>query len=387
MLDNHSAVRTRHVLFIGGFDPKGASSFYQQHKAELERYSALSGIAHTITARHRIDTISHEWTTTAEQTTGKVTTVFEYLAWDDVVRELWARSPLELSRRGLSSLWSFIVTGSMLRLHKLAPATVRAALFPYALVLLALLTVIGISIFTHWLLLQTGYSRSLVIMGTALVTALTTMLVWRGLKGVPSTWFLRVVDFASTHAQGKSQTLEMRLDTWSNRICTLLAKTHADEVLVVGYSAGSGLAVSVLARVVRQVPNSQSARLNLLTLGNCVPVAAVQPSGLVVRAELATLGASSIPWLDYTSPIDWGAFPLNDPVTIFAPQMHGVEVLRRFVSPQFHLLFSPATYQLLKKNKYRVHQQYLQCPELIGTYDYFAMIYGTNTLRHRIAKL
>jgi hypothetical protein len=387
MLGSPSGVRTRHVLFIGGFDPKGVSSFYQQHKLELQRYSALSGIAHTLSARQKVDEHRHQWTTSAQHPTGATSTVFEYLAWDDVVRGLWARSPLELSRRGLRSLWSFIVSGSMVRLHKLAPATVRAALFPYALVLLALVAVYISALFTYWVLAQTVSAYSLVATGTALVAVLTTLLAWYGLKRVPSTWFLRVVDFASTQAEGKSKALEMRLDTWSTRICTVLQDTTADEVLVLGYSAGSSLAASVLARVVAQSPKQHSAHLNLLTLGNCAPVAAALPSGTVVRAELATLGASGLAWLDFTAPIDWGAFPLSDPIAVFTPQVHNVNALRRFASPQFHLLFSPTTYQLLKKNKYRVHQQYLQCPELIGTYDYFAMIYGTNTLRHRIDKL
>lgn len=387
MLGDTPKVRTRHVLFIGGFDPKGASSFYQQHKIELAQYSALSGTAHTLSTRQRVDENRHEWTTVANHATGSTSTIFEYLAWDDVVRGLWARSPLELSKRGLRCLWNFIVSGSMVRLHKLAPATVRAALFPYALVLLAMVVIFSGATFTHWGLTQTGSSSALTMVGAALVTVLTTVLAWQGLKRVPSTWFLRVVDFATTQAEGKSKALEMRIDIWSTRICTLLGTSQADEILLVGYSAGSSLAASVLARVVTRLAQDHGERLNLLTLGNCVPVAAALPSGAVVRAELVSLAASNVAWLDYTAPIDWGAFPLSDPIAVFTPQAHSTSALRRFVSPQFHLLFSPATYQLLKKNKYRVHQQYLQCPERIGTYDYFAMLYGASHLRQRIAKI
>jgi hypothetical protein len=383
--DSQASVRKRHVFFMGGFDPKGASSFYQQHRAELARYSTLSGVPHSLGPRQRVDAFSQTWTTQAQHTPEPVNTVFEYLVWDDVVRSLWARSPMALARQGLQSLWEFSVGGSIRRLHALAPATAYAALFPYALVLLALMGVIGASALAYTLLTLLAHSSGVVALATALVAAVATAVAWRGLKSVPTTWFLRVVDFANTLANRKSAALEGRLDAWCTRLCTVLADNPADEVLVVGYSAGSSLAVSLLARVVAQAPAHQSARLNLLTIGNCIPVAAALPAGKLVRADLASLSGSNIVWVDYTSPIDWGSYPLCDPIAIFAPHAPVSGALRRFVSPQFHLLFSPATYRALKKNKYRVHQQYLQCPERIGAYDYFAMLYGAHNLRDRFA--
>jgi hypothetical protein len=383
--DSQASVRTRHVFFIGGFDPKGASSFYKQHRAELVHYSTLSGVAHTLGPRQRVDAFSQTWATQAQHSPEPVHTVFEYLVWDDVVRSLWARSSLALARQGVRSLWDFSLGGSIKRLHALAPATAYAALFPYALVLLALMGVMGASAVAYALLTLLSHSSGIVALGTVLVAALATVVAWHGLKSVPTTWFLRVVDFANTLANGKSAALEGRLDAWCTRLCTVLADSPVDEILVVGYSAGSSLAVSLLARVVAQAPAHHGSRLNLLTLGNCIPVAAALPSGKQVRADLASLGGSDMAWVDYTSPIDWGSYPLCNPIAVFAPQAPSSKALRRFLSPQFHLLFSPATYQALKKNKYRVHQQYLQCPERIGAYDYFALLYGAHNLRNRFA--
>jgi hypothetical protein len=383
--DGQASVRKRHVFFMGGFDPKGASSFYQQHRAELAHYSALSGVPHTLGPRQHADAVSQTWTTHAQHTPEPVNTVFEYLVWDDVVRTLWARSPMALARQGLRSLWDFSLGGSIRRLHALAPATAYAALFPYALVLLAVMGAIGASALAYALLTLFVQSKWVLVLGTALVAALAAAVAWRGLKSVPTTWFLRVVDFANTLANGKSAKLEARLDAWCARLCAVLADSPADEVLLVGYSAGSSLAVSLLGRVVAQAPAHQSARLTLLTLGNCIPVAAALPAGTQVRADLASLSGSDIAWVDYTSPIDWGSYPLCNPIAVFAPQAPSSGALRRFLSPQFHLLFSPAVYQALKKNKYRVHQQYLQCPERIGAYDYFAMLYGAQFLRDRFA--
>jgi hypothetical protein len=162
-------VRTRHVFFIGGFDPKGASSFYQQHRAELAHYCALSGVPHTLGPRQRVDAFSQTWTARAQHTPEPVDTVFEYLVWDDVVRSLWARNPMALARQGLRSLWDFSIGGSIRHLHALAPATAYAALFPYALVLLALVGVIGASALAYALLTLLSQSSGVVALGTALV--------------------------------------------------------------------------------------------------------------------------------------------------------------------------------------------------------------------------
>jgi hypothetical protein len=53
-------------------------------------------------------------------------------------------------------------------------------------------------------------------------------------------------------------------------------------------------------------------------------------------------------------------------------------------SPRFHTLFDPATYAVLKKNKRRMHMQYLMAAQLPGGYDYFSLTAGSLDLRQRV---
>ncbi len=60
-------------------------------------------------------------------------------------------------------------------------------------------------------------------------------------------------------------------------------------------------------------------------------------------------------------------------------------------SPRFHTLFAPAVYAKLKKDKRRMHLQYLmagevatgQVDEVPGGYDFFSITAGSRSLRQR----
>ena len=393
-------VSTRHVFFIDGFDPKGASSFYQKHSQELAQYSQLSGTTHTLGPRSRHSPTTSRWhctTTLHGQTTN---TTFDYLGWDDCVRSLWARTPLQLAGQALRSLWDFCTTGAARRLHRLAPATVRAALFPYGLVLAAVLAAMVTTLVVYAGLSYAAMSATAVMVGGAVAAAASAYAAWRVLLRTPTTWFLRVVAFANCLAHRESAALEERVRTWSQQISAALSAHQADEVLLVGYSAGSSLAVQVAAQVLQlaSAGNAGSAaevqRLVLLTLGNCIPVAAALPAAVQVRADIAAVASHRLVWVDYTAPIDWGSFPLVDPVTMRKADPAPADAValatapptanRKFLSPQFHLLSSPDKYRAIKKDKYQVHQLYLKCPELLGRYDYFSMLYGHQSLQQRV---
>jgi hypothetical protein len=381
-------VHTRHVYFIGGFDPGRPSSFYQEHKTELLRYSALSNTQHMLSPRQRIDETCHRWSVHAQHAQGTTQTTFNYLTWDDVVRSRWARTPYTLIAQAIRSFKNFVCSGAARKLHRIGPATVRTALFPYVLALLAGIAVGVVSTASYALLSVLGCALATIYAITALATASSVVLAWKMLSKTPMTWFLRVVDFANCLAHNESPLLHARIRRWARQIDDSLQASDADEIIVVGYSAGSSLAVAVLAQCIdpRRVNSVSPPRLTLLTLGNCVPVAASLPAGVQVRADIATVGERAIPWVDFTAPIDWGSFPLADTVMLYAPCHKNSTTQRCFVSPQFHLLFDMTSYQNIKKDKYRVHQLYLQCTQRLGRYDYFGMVYGPQSLIERIFK-
>jgi hypothetical protein len=379
-------VQHRHVFYIGGFDPKGVSSFFQKHKIQLQRYCSLAELLYNISARQQASPHSYTWTVKAEQQHVTTHTTFEYLAWDDVVRTHWARTPSAIVRQALRCLIDFSTSRAIKPLYDLAPATARTALVPYALVSGAAIATVLFSGLTYLALTWLFKISWLSWLGALATATAGAILGWRGLKEVPSMWFLRVVDFANTLARNDDPHINQRISAWCNRIIEVHSNSNADEIVVLGYSAGSSLSVPLMAELARhkEFASGLPDRLSLLTLGNCIPVAAALKSGKQVRADLATIGQSKLPWLDYTAPIDWGSFPLVNPITVFTPASDSAPDKRRFVSPQFHLLFDSEIYQKIRIDKYHVHQLYLECTQKIGKYDYFDMLYGQRTILQRI---
>jgi hypothetical protein len=375
-------VRQRLVFFIGGFDPKGASSFYQQHKASFADHSARHSIAYEFSPRTKSQAYCSSWTVLSIPPNCRVTTQFNYLAWDDIVRAQWARTTGTIVGQACGCLKDFVLTGTIQRLYVISKNVVLAAMFPYALVLGALACVMMATAVTAALAMHWKAPGGLVWWLAGTIGVASSWIAFKWLQSVPSTWFLRVVAFARRYATASHPVApeQQRLAIWSQHIQMQIQSSNADEVLLIGFSAGSILGMALMARCVRE-DSKLAKKISLLTLGNCIPAAAALPDAHHVRADLHTLGQAQTRWVDITSPIDWGSFAQSDDVVLLAGGQASLQ--RQYFSPQWHLLFTKSHYQLLKKDKYRVHKQYLQTTDLLGRYDYFAITCGPQSLDQR----
>jgi hypothetical protein len=375
-------VQTRLVIFIRGFDPRGASSFYQGHKASCIEHSNRHGGSYTFTARTKSHDYSHTWTVESTHPHGTVTTQFEYLAWDDLVRAQWTRTTGAVVRQAWDCLRDFVSTGTIKRMYAMSKNVVRAALFPYFLVAGTAGLVVLLSATANALAYAAGLDRAVSASIGAGVVLVAGWTAYKWLQSVPSTRFLRVISFARDYANAEqaNHPMQVRLQAWSRHLDAKFKASAADEILLIGYSAGTILSMALMARLLREAPNLAQ-RMNLVTLGNSIPAAAGLPNAEHVRADLRALGHANSCWLDISSPIDWGSFPLSDTVISIAGGMASAR--RQCLSPQWHLLFSKPSYQQLKKDKYRVHDQYLLTTEVLGRYDYFGVTCGPTSIHQR----
>jgi hypothetical protein len=212
-------------------------------------------------------------------------------------------------------------------------------------------------------------------------------LAWE--RRLNTTWLLRIYQFAGDWRRGLTPTLPPRLDRLAHEILQRLAEPEVDEVLVVGFSVGSLLAVSAVARVQERAAAAGVTsldRLSLMTLGHCIPLLGLMAGADAYRAELARLGQDpQVHWVDFSSPTDWGSFALVDPLAIcLGPADATRPHSPRMLSPRFHTMFEPAAYAQMISNKRRMHLQYLMAGERPALYDYFAITAGPSSLPDRI---
>jgi len=158
-------------------------------------------------------------------------------------------------------------------------------------------------------------------------------------------------------------------------------------------------------------PVSASAPVvNLVTLGNCIPLFGLFPGARNLRRTLRELALDkSVYWADISSPSDSVCFGMCDVVGLSLREdglrtaSQASESLSHLgrqaqkarqwginpqavCSPRFHKLFHPTSYRWLRRNKMRMHFQYLMAGEIAGAYDYFELLSSPGLMRDYIQK-
>jgi hypothetical protein len=396
----NETVRRRHVFFLSGFDPKGAAYYHRLYATGATQRNSRPGSECMVGPRERTnDTHVQQWQIrwtegTAEKAEPTVETIFEFLSWDDLVRAHWPRDVSSVAAGAWRAYLAALSSGtSLIKVWRQSRRTLVALAYPALFWLLSGSVALLLAWLVAWLGMRVAAGSTwpypLVL---ALVTAGAGLAgggVWSAAlaleRRLHTSWLLRIYDFTNLWAKGRLPDLEQRLAAMAQRVMQRLKKHDADEVLLVGYSVGSMLTTSVLARVVtllQQWPEAERqraiGRLSMLTLGQCLPLLAFMPRADDFRLALRTVAlAPGLRWTDYSSPGDWGSFALVDPIAmcnLAPPQGPSLKPCMR--SPRFHTLFEPTEYARLKRDKRRLHLQYLMPTPLAGAYDYFRITAG-----------
>jgi hypothetical protein len=226
-------------------------------------------------------------------------------------------------------------------------------------------------------------------------------LLWRlTARWVDCEWMLRLIAFMRQQAIGEVPALDARLDEMATRLVEAVearmrqpGAAMLKEIMIVGYSSGSILAATVLARampklseVVNSRRTNKGTTLSLVTLGHCIPVAAEWPGARRFRNELDVLAESPmLTWHDYSASSDRAAFwrttPWPQPALLKGYQ----------TSPPFKAAAGAFQFAAMRRDRREMHLQYLRPPHGRGgtvTYDFFTMACGPQTLaeRHSLAR-
>lgn len=383
----------RHVYFLSGFDPKGGAHYYALYQAQAREQSAINSLQIRVGARQRNTQGNSLWQIKAVSPDGSACeTTYEFLRWDDIVRQYWPRSIWRLLMDMLFAYRLMWASGEIATVWRLSRKTLIALAYPLVVLggglvfslLAGSATVAGLA---RW------GALSWLAGGGGIATV--ALMLWGILKlegRLNTTWLVRIFSFSGRHACGQLAALETRIDQVATELARKIRANDVDEILVVGFSVGSILAVSAVARAfaddaLRSASHHQGIwpTVSLLTLGHCIPMLGLAPQAQAFRHELGVLAqTNALNWIDFSSTTDWGSFALVDPVTACRLDLPaGSKVNPTIRSPRFHTVFTPATYTSIRRNKRRMHMQYLMAGELLSDYDYFAITSGPLTLGER----
>lgn len=382
-----SQLKKRHVFYLSGFDPRGPAFYRRLYQSEAARQSAVNGMALAIGERQRASSHSQAWTIQARTDEGEVQTTYEFLRWDDLIRKYWQRNELRIVLDFCRVFAMCVANGMLWRFLKTAWPPFVAAVVPFLLIMATLSLAIGAGWATGYAITAAGLSTALAWAGGLGAFAAVMQLGRLMERRMNSYWLLRIYAFTHKQAGASLPDLEERLDIFARQLAARARAAQDDEILLVGHSTGSIMAISVLARALQIDPElaSRRPRISLLTLGQCIPLLSFWPQAERFRTELASVfQATAIDWVDFTAPTDGACFALIDPVAatgIVRP--NDAEPRPKLLSARYVTLFTPKTYATMKYDWYRHHFQYLMAGEKAGDYDYFAITAGHQSLGER----
>ncbi|WP_319824095.1 hypothetical protein [Thalassovita sp.] len=373
-------VRKRRVFYIPGYDPIHPRRYRELYRKEGAEQAQISG--YQIALKPKTTPGLYGWHVQAQIDGACVDADIEVLVWSDIVRNSMAQGIWATYLQLLRTAGVYIGSGALWRLMQLRKGPVIAALYPVLFLLLQLVLALGLAALLGWGL--SWLHPWLALLGLGVVPP---VLYWFRKHDNKFFAYYLMHDYAySARSQGENPPeLEARIATFTAAIRAAM-QTDTDEVLVVGHSSGAHLAVSILADLIREGLPTPGPQLNLLTLGQVVPMVSFLPRAWRLRSDLAYLSErSEIAWVDVTAPGDGCAFALCDPVSVSGVAGTGKRWPLVF-SAAFTQTLSPAKWNALKRRFFRLHFQYLCAFDRPRDYDYFRITAGPQTLRQRYSR-
>lgn len=401
----NQSVKIRRVFYIPGYDPHPPRRYRELYRVESAKQGDISGYS---VAVENVKARQDVWATTARMDGAQVRTGFEVLEWHDIVQDTMDRSIVGTYAQLVQVAFAYLATGTLRRLTWLRVGPILAGFYPVLMLLGQLLLAmiagkVAAGVVTGTLSLGVGATVGLVIdnptdgivwgwidwlIGWAVFAAvLVPILRWFKAKDRNLFAYYLMHDLAYTVQRNGAypEELDERISQFARRIAAALA-SPADEVVIVGHSSGAQLAVSAVARLVRdEMLPANGPALSLLTLGQAIPMVSFLPKADVLRRDLHDLAAEDrITWVDVSAPGDGCSFALCDPVSVTGVAPEG-QRWPLVLSAAYSKTLSPDRWAELKGKYFRLHFQYLCAFDRPGDYDYFRITAGPITLGERFA--
>jgi hypothetical protein len=378
-------VRLRRVYYLSGFDTRSARFYHQLYKTEAERQQAVNGCEYEVGDQQRDGDHAASWTIHAHAAQGKVETRYTFLQWNDIVREHWPASSMRVAASIPMFYWRFAHSGTVGAIRRLSRGFFWMLMLPLLFAATCLLATGVAASATAWFtarLTSDGLAGTLVVAAAAILVAAG---LWSAsliaLEKSRVFWLMRAWVFMLRWGRQDDAQLRQRWDHFAQRIQADLEKEQADEVLIIGHSAGAMVAIAVAERWLA-LPGDRRPRpdkVKLVTLGAATPFICLIPEAGWFRHQLAVVGASSMPWMEFTTPWDPLCFALVNPFAacgLAGPTRSNF----RIKSARFDKMFDPAEFALLRKDYFRIHFQYLMATRHQVDNDYFHLTAGPHPL-------
>lgn len=360
----------RLVVHIGGYDPYMLPEMsHRRFIRESKRFEKTWSVQAAVSpCSVKADQATWQITTTGAN--WRVETRYLLVRWDDVIRSV-ARQPW-LQRIPLSQL-AFMDFAAAGALWGYIRTNWRYALFfIYPFLLFDLFVIMA------WLTgaFLADASGSVWVGVVAGFLAFLALMRWPcrslGVVTLLDDWI-----FSSSYVRGGYPVLEHKLDVIAKDIDAIARRSEVDEILVVGHSLGAVLAIDLLDRVLRSNPSigeNGAPRVAFLSVGSSILKIGLHRGAKRFRAALQRLAAATgIFWAEYQALTDVMNFYKTNPVSEMGLTAVDRPVVRVV---KIRSMLDSSAYRRIRRNFYRVHNQFVSGNEQRTSYDYFMLVCG-----------
>lgn len=360
-------VGRRLFVHVGGYDPVAPEQAHRRFRRELARFVATWSLR-AAAGEPKLSADLAVWDVSAAGSNWSVATQVRLLRWDDVMAAEAARPRLRRFAAGLAAFSDFAVSGALV--GYLRHAWRYALFFLYPFVLIAVLAALAAA-------LGAGLG---VASGNRVVGVVTAGIVFASLVALAGRRLLlnHLLDdwiFSGRYLRHGDPILGARLQRLAAELVAEATSERFDEVVVVGHSLGAVLAVDLLDRALALAPGLglAGAPVVLATVGSSIPKIGLHRGAKRLRASLARVAAApGLVWVEYQALTDAMNFYKTDPVRLLGagptgPRVRVVRISRMLERPY---------YRRIKRNFFRVHNQFVSANDTRYVYDYFMLACG-----------
>lgn len=378
--DEIGAVRRRRVIYVSGYDPRGAQGYFDLFRRTCERFRQLWPLLPELQplqidsddfAHWRVDLRGPDW---------QVATHYDFLRMENLIRADMERPTARQALRTLGWYAGDVASGAQFLIFR---ASWRFAVHLLCFQLLALAwaavaAIVGLA--AGYVLTKYLGSSALLGVVAALAAAYVALLT---LRPIARQW--RLIQIGSCWAtlrrfgRGRPTWIDHVVDAGAQRVIAAARANEADELAVIGHSTGGAIAAAIMARALELDPDlgAGKTRLVLATLGSVMPAVALHPAAHRMRAIVGKLAiAKNIAWVDCQSRKDVMCFANFDPVGgigVDAGKARSNPLLWRI---SFKDMIAPEDYNRFRWNHFRVHYQYIMAGDRPAAYDYVLLVGG-----------
>lgn len=384
-------IKKRLVFYCHGYDPDADTRYRRLFVTAFSQLSRRFGVERRIGPLvHDAEVPAARWAVTAGSRGWRTETIYEVLRWDDLVKRDFDRGWLRRMPLLAAAMGEALRSAVVQRLFRVNWQFALFVIYPWA----ALVAVIGGGFTLGYgaasLLTLAVPLPEIARLGLAAAVALGVLQA-AGPR-IRKAYVYHLLDgwvFSWQQASGRHPAIETRVERFARHVAAAVGDSDADEVLIVGHSTGTTIAVELAARVLALAPElgRTGPPLCLLTIGSCLPIVGFVRTAERLRRDIARLATSDrLLWVEYQAPQDalnaFGFEPVRDlRLDLGAARQRNP----RIRSARFKETLLPTTYRKIRWNFFRVHFHFLMANEVPGEYDFLMIACGPVALADRIA--